>query len=75
MNYQYLTRDEQLQIIEEIRSSQLTPQEIIKDAERSHWKATVQSSLGTNAIPEYILPDTSTAQAIQAALDAIAGGL
>ena len=71
MDYQYLTREDKLQVLEEVRSSQPTPEDIIKEAERNHWKSTVQAALGINPIPAYIIPDIATAQIIHNALNAI----
>ena len=75
MDYQYLTTEDKLQILEEVRSSQPTPENIIKEAERNHWKSTIQAAIGLNPLPDYAVPDTVKAQYIQDTLDAVAGDI
>ena len=75
MDYQYLTTEDKLQILEEVRASQPTPENMIKEAERNHWKSTIQAAIGLNTLPDYAAPDTANAQFIQDTLDAVAGGV
>jgi hypothetical protein len=75
MDYQYLTTEDKLRILEEVRSSQPTPENMIKEAERNHWKSTIQAAIGLNPLPDYAAPDTVNAQFIQDTLDAVAEGI
>lgn len=76
MTYTQLTDAERLAVINEIAASRPTPQQLIVEAERNHWRSMVEAAIGLHGEPDALtLPDTTQAAAEQAALQALRAGI
>ena len=76
MTYQQLTDAERIAIINEVKASRPTPNQLIVDAERNHWRSMVEAAIGLHGEPDPLtLPDTTDAEAEHAALQALVDGI
>ena len=72
MAYQYLTAAEQAAIVDEVRASIPTPEQVEWDREAAHYRTVVRALAGLGEMPDaYVPSDTSDLAAIHAALDGI----
>ena len=70
--YQYLTPDDQAQIVASLQAAN-DPTAALKQAEENHYRATVEAEMyGTLPPDPYVAPDVSEKEAASGALDQIA---
>lgn len=76
MSYTKLSDAERLAVINEIAASRPTPEQLVVEAERNHWRSMVEAAIGLHGEPDpFTLPDTTQAAAEQAALEALKAGI
>lgn len=61
MNYEYLTPEDRIAIINQIKEMTPTPEQIVREAESNYWRAFVDATIAGTILPEYVAPDTTEA--------------
>jgi len=74
MDYQYLTVEDQAQIVAEVQAAYPDPVEVMRDAERRHFRSVIESKVRGEIPPDaYEPPDVTREEDAKGVLDVEAG--